>query len=413
MFKNKFKSVFILITILMILFSTLVFAEDDAEEIIEEIPTSDDAEYIEDIENTEDIENVESINDIENSQNLINETDEENAYEDSQETDSNESKIVNNSVYLFGDNITIDYVIDGNAFITANKVTIQSQIHGNAFICANEINISETGLIANSLYATSSSINIKGDVNDLYAITENTTISGYIYRDINVHSKNLDISGTIDRDANVDVNNLTFSKNENNEENYDSTQGRIMGNLNYTSSKELQIPQGIVSGKVTFKNDFSILEYIFSAISFIILVSVIWLLLNWKSPKFAEKAENLIIKKPLSIIGFGVLSFIAIPIVSIALLISEVASSVGLILLAIYIILICISTSILIIALNSIICKKLKFTKPIKTFGILIVTSVVAYLLTLIPYVGSIINLIYIILGLGIVTKNLISKKDK
>lgn len=40
-----------------------------------------------------------------------------------------------NDVYLTGDDITIDYIVDGNLFVIANSVTINAQIGGDAFIC--------------------------------------------------------------------------------------------------------------------------------------------------------------------------------------------------------------------------------------------------------------------------------------
>ena len=50
-----------------------------------------------------------------------------------------------------GDEITIDYIVDGNLFVLANKVNINSQIVGNAFICAKDVNISTQSYISNSL----------------------------------------------------------------------------------------------------------------------------------------------------------------------------------------------------------------------------------------------------------------------
>ena len=55
---------------------------------------------------------------------------------------------------------------------------------------------------------------------------------------------------------------------------------------------------------------------------------------------------------------------------------------------------------------------KLKIEKTTKTFGMLILSSVVLWLIKLIPYVGSIVGLIAGIIGLGIVTMSLL-KKDK
>ena len=50
---------------------------------------------------------------------------------DSTQTTQPSEEIKKNDVYLTGDNVTIDYMVDGNVFILANTVTIKSQIGGD------------------------------------------------------------------------------------------------------------------------------------------------------------------------------------------------------------------------------------------------------------------------------------------
>ena len=81
-------------------------------------------------------------------------------------------------------------------------------------------------------------------------------------------------------------------------------------------------------------------------------------------------------------------------------------------LLSLYFIGIALSVSILVIAINNIICEKLKITKNIGRFGLLIVTGIVFWAIGLIPYVGTIIDIIAIILGLGLIVYNLMNFRD-
>ena len=55
----------------------------------------------------------------------------------------------------------------------------------------------------------------------------------------------------------------------------------------------------------------------------------------------------------------------------------------------------------------------MKIQKTIGIFGILIASTVVLWLISLIPYVGLIISFITVILGLGIVLSSLILKEKK
>ena len=126
------------------------------------------------------------------------------------------------------------------------------------------------------------------------------------------------------------------------------------------------------------------------------------------------KKENLIDKKNiLPEIGLGILTPIVLILVSIILILLGITSSFGLLLLAISFILIGLSTSIFIIAINNLICNKLKIQKNIGNFGMLIVTAAVLWLVGLIPYVGGIIGILAVLIGLGIVIYYLITRDKK
>ena len=72
-----------------------------------------------------------------------------------------------------------------------------------------------------------------------------------------------------------------------------------------------------------------------------------------------------------------------------------------------------ISSSVFVIAANNIVCNKLKIEKNIGIFGMLIVSSAVLWLICLIPYVGIIVKLLALILGLGIITKSVLPSNVK
>ena len=113
-------------------------------------------------------------------------------------------------VYLAGDNVTIDYIVDGNLFVFANHVTINAQIGGDAFICANSVTIAEQGYVFSNLFTFSKDVTVNGVVYDLYSASETTTINGYVYRDVRIGSNSVSILGTIGRNAYIDCNYLNF-----------------------------------------------------------------------------------------------------------------------------------------------------------------------------------------------------------
>ena len=345
----------------------------------------------------------------------------ENVTTTNEEVTTTEENFKQSDIYLTGDNITIDYIVDGNLFVFANNVTINSQIGGDAFIFANSVTVGEQGYVFSNLFTVANTVNVQGVVYDLYALSTNVNITGYVYRDIKVSTNNLNIYGAIGRNAFVKCNNMSFVQNNANETEETtaiSSQGIINGNLEYSSRNEITIPDGTVTGEVKFNqvttnNTRTLQSYITSLGTIIATAILVWLVCLWLAPKFV-KNTNLIDKKSiLPEIGLGIITPIVLILVSLVLILLGITSSFGLLLLAISFILIGLSTSIFIIAINNLVCNKLKIQKTIGNFGMLIVTAAVLWLIGLIPYVGGIVGILAVLIGLGILIYYLIKKEKK
>ena len=394
MLKNKFKIItLLLVIILSITFPLSVLAHNETDE------NTDDVVLINEEETTS-----EESTEIQPRDNAI-----------------SEDKFKRSDIYLIGKDITIDYIVDGNLFVIADNVTINSQIGGDAFICAKSITIGEQGYIFSNLFSISDKLEINGVVYDLYTISQNLTINGYIYRDIRVGSNTINIFGTVGRNAFINCSNINFVKNENTEEETTlNSQGLVAGNLDYSAKKEVSIPEQAVYGEINFKNINNIQNYIMSLGNFVITVIIVWLLCLWLAPKFLEKTSKyLTTKKVLPVIGFGILTPIVLAALSVAFIVLGLTSTIGLFLTIISVVLIVVSTPIFTIALNNVICNKLKIQKKIVKFGILILFSIILWAIlwavTLIPYAGFIINvvmkIIIKVLGIGIIASSIILKE--
>ena len=354
---------------------------------------------------------------------LINEESNETTDETQDVTTITDDNFKKGDVYLTGDDVTIDYIVDGNLFVLANNVTINSQIGGDAFICAQTVTVGDQGYIFSNLFTFSQNVEIQGVVYDLYAAAQNVKISGYVYRDIRVGCDSLEIAGTVGRNAYIECSSLQIAQGNDGTTDGQQTstitkQGMINGNLNYTSSQEANIPQGSVTGETNFtqktvSNTSAIQDHIMSLGSIVVTAILIWLLCLWLAPKFLENTTKLIAKKPLPVIGLGIVTPIALILISIILLALGITSSLGLLLLALFFILVSVSTSIFIIMVNNFVCNKLKIQKNIGIFGMLIVTAIILWLIGLIPYIGSIIGFIAVIIGMGLISSHLFLKDDK
>ncbi len=319
-------------------------------------------------------------------------------------------------VYLLEKNVTIDYIVDGNLFVCADTVTINSQIGGDAFIIAKTLIVDEQAYIFNNLFVTADSIEIKGIVYDVYSMSRITTISGgKIYRDAKLTADTFNINGTIGRNAFVTASNINFNTDGN-------SKGVIHGNLDYYAESEISIPENAVNGDIHYNSiainktvSFAsiIADYILDLGAFISFVLIIWLICLWLAPKFLENSSNYISKKLLLSIGLGLLFLLVVPIICFILLLLQLTAGVSLLLLVLYILFIAIARTLFTISINNYICTKLNITKNIVKFGILILTTLVIWGITQIPYVSVIVSIATIVIGLGILILSILPNSNK
>lgn len=329
---------------------------------------------------------------------------------------TSEENFKKSDVYLTGDDVTIDYIVDGNLFVFANNVTINSQIGGDAFICAGSVTIGEQGYVFSNLFTASKNVTVNGVVYDLYAACQDVTINGYIYRDVHVGADTVNILGTVGRNASIDCNTLNFTN-----ENAEGTASRaaINGNLNYSAKEEVSIPEGVVSGETTFEkqNDLeenSIQDVIMRLGTYVVTIVIIWLLCLWLAPKFLKNNTSLLTtKKILPVIGLGILTPIALFVLGILFFILGITVTLGFVSFLILFGLIMISNAMFIITFNNILCSRLKIEKTMGIFGMLIATSAVLWLVGLIPYVGPVLGFIVSVLGMGIAISSLVLKEKE
>lgn len=384
MLKNKFKTIIILMIIILSFMVPIVRAEN---ETTAESTTNEDVSLI-----SEDSEEV-------NAEEIL-----------------SQMEIKEEDVFLTGEDVLVDYIVDGNLFVLANKVTIDSQIGGDVFILANEVNITNNAYVYSNLFTITPNLSIAGSVYDVYALSKNVTIDGYVYRDIKISTNTLNINGYVSRNAFVSASAINFATAS--EDETITSKGIIKGNLNYSSNQELSIPEGSVEGTTNFKeivkSSPNIQSYLLSLGGFLTTVAILWLLCLWITPKFLQNTDTLLTKKTLPVIGYGVLTPIVVIISFVILVLIGITSNIGLLALALLFLLIAISSATFAITVNNIICNKLKVEKNVQKLGLLLVTAAVLWLINLIPYVGGWISFATSILGLGILVKSIIpAKKGK
>ena len=183
-------------------------------------------------------------------------------------------------------------VIYGNTFVIADTFVLDPncEINGDLYICAKEIHLSQNAIIRGNVFAFGGTLNLNSQINDgdLYANVNNFNMGyyGFINRDLHLSAKNANLEGYIYRNSFIDVKNITTTSSFINSKDFNienalnvTFSGKVSGNaninskninlkskdgnsqklsctisgdLNYSSSNEIQFEDNIVLGKINY-----------------------------------------------------------------------------------------------------------------------------------------------------------------
>ena len=331
------------------------------------------------------------------------------------DTTSSTANWVNTDLYLSEDKVTIDKVVDGNAFVAAKEVTVTGEIGGDLFVVADKVTI-EGGYVYSSLFVCANEITINGVVYDVYAISNNFNLesNGFIYRDLKVTGSNINLSGKIRRDAYISAKSLTLNEQS----------GTIVyGNLEYSTPSEITIPEGAVSGSVKYNVNTSnteketsiasiILGYVSEAIQALLLTFVLTVILLWLTPKFVNRVGNMSVGKSFASLGIGVITPVVLVIVALLLAISVIGLKMLLPATFIFVVFSLIASSITSIFFGKLFTKLLKTDSKVKFVLFTLLSNLVLWLLTKIPFVGGFIGFLIYAFGIGTLLVNIVCKKE-
>ncbi len=396
--KNILRKILIIFILLVSSISVLSLADNEVDnsENDEIMPISDDANDASNVDASEDTTEVD-------------ETEDEYDYPTKDSTSKN-------YFYAGTEDVNITTPVKGDVFVvTSGNVTIDTDISGNAFICANTVTIGEYSLIEASLFNASNSLILSGDIGiNVYNISRNFTLSGNVDCDVFSSSAKSNLDGCISGNANISSENINISD-----------ELSIEGDLNYSSKKQVAIPENTVKGKVNFSSintdtEVSTItkmnDFLTSVLSLAVLAIVLFVIGKWLNCKFISTYPDLVKNLPKSLL-YGFLTLIVIPIASLILLICGVTINLAFILTALYLVLLLVASSIVIVILSKLVAEKLnvKFEKAnntLLTILSIIVLSIVYKLIQLIPVLGSITIFAFLIIGIGILINNIIPNKE-
>ncbi|MCI9245779.1 MAG: polymer-forming cytoskeletal protein [Clostridia bacterium] len=330
-------------------------------------------------------------------------------------TDNETIKVFNTDLYLGGQDIVVNDAVNGNVFASGSTVTIKGEILGDIFVIAKSLTIDETATIHGNVFAFANDITINGKVNyDVYFLGQDFELadSGYINRDIRIFAANIKLYGSIKKDAFLFVDSVLMAEN---------AEDIIGGNLYYTSTQESTFPEKAIIGSVKFTQYQGrttttgeiIAKYVKQFISNISLALVIILFAVFLAPKFTEKVNYALMKRPFVSAGIGILAIVFLPVLAFFLLFTGYLTALALVIAVLYGLILAASLAIFSLALAKSFADKWNITSKGKLILIAFLCSIVLWIVKLLPTLGTYVSLFIAVVGLGMFLTSFIKVKEK
>ena len=320
------------------------------------------------------------------------------------------AKEYKNEQLIIDDDIIIDKDINSSSLIIGSSIEVDNKIAGSGIILGNNINLNSN---IDYLFTLGTNITYSGSTTDALLIGSKIVLneSSNISRDITILAKDAEISGSINRNITIYATNVTIKD------------AQIAGNVKIEAQNIKLEANAAIIGELLYNDDAKItisdvasigntktytsskhhpetfLDKAKACAIGMVNILVIFALLAFFSPKLFNKIDD---KKKdiIKNIGLGFIFLLLLPIIILLLIITVFGLSLGIILIAIYLLLVYLANMITGYIIGSFIWDKLiKKEKRIYLTGV--IGILILYLLKLIPIIGIIVTIISTMIGVG------------
>ena len=234
---------------------------------------------------------------------------------------------VNGDVYCVAQDVFINGTVNGDVICAGQRVTVSGTVRGDVRIAGQDLDINGTvGGSVSSLSQRTAVANeavVKGGVN---GVSQRLIVRGTIEKDVTVGARDLMIAGQVKGDVQASVGRLELTSSSS-----------VRGSLSYSSVSELDIDKSRGVGSVDYTaggNADRGTLFGFIAVSFVGLIlfasvvsSVVLIAI---APRYYERSFRIINKKIGYVVLIGCVSFLGIPFVALALMLTGVLLPLGL-----------------------------------------------------------------------------------
>lgn len=330
------------------------------------------------------------------------------------------TETVTDDLYLVSGNVTVNTDVMGDIYVLGGSVTVNGSVSEDLIVVGGKVTV--MGNVGDDIRVLGGQVSIYSNVGDdlvliggALDIGPKSIISGSVFASGGV----LSVDGTINEHlmgnismlilngvirGNVDVtveNTVSFNQG-----------AKVLGDFTYRKLIEDNIPKGVVSGKVIYKefshsnesssnlNSFGLLVAMKSFSIFnALLIALIFVIVT---PKLLEKSSEISKQNLLKTFAVGLLAFILFIIGIIILLMTVIGVHLAVVFGFVFGAMVYLSKIFACALLMSYIVdfKKKKRLK-LKMFFAITLCLIIYYMIGMTPFVGWVINMILFLIGLG------------
>jgi len=319
---------------------------------------------------------------------------------------------LDDELYAFGQNVTVSGEVTGDLLAFAAETSVPGKIGQSASVMAGNVNVS--GPIGSNLRAVGGDVTLSGTVADNASVFGGSVLftkTSSVGRDLQAAAGDLRIEGSVGRNVLASGGEVTLNGKIGGNVTVNAGQLRIgpdaviRGNLTYTAPQKANIAQGArILGEKTYqptreKRPAWIWKSALWVWSFLalFLVGVIMIAV---APVTTRGAADKVMGAPGVSLLAGLILLVVVPPLVVFLLITLIGIPLGLILLAMYVFMIYFSRAFAGLAIGRWLFAR--FGRPEMSLYVdLLVGLLILWLLMAIPFVGALIHIAAILLGLG------------
>jgi len=331
------------------------------------------------------------------------------------------SETIEDDLYAFGTNITINGTIHGDLIAAGSNISVDGNVSGDVIAAGNSVVI--RGQVGGSVRAAGNTVVVDGKIaNDLVVGGNELTIqgNGRVGRDVVVGATNATISGQIGRDlqaggANVKIDSSVGGNVTANVERLQVTdRGTVGGSLKYTSKNEAQIANASsVKGSVERQTPDNGRAPLFSGTAALVVewlkgligLLILGILVVFFFPGFSRRAGEVLVHSPWLTLAIGALALVGLPILSIVFFAVGYLIGgwwIGFVVLALFVVVLALSIPVAAVGVGGALLRVAR--RPVPVWLALFIGLVALLLVALIPILGGIVIFCALLFGMGATT---------